>query len=114
LDGTVKRDDRGYIFTCRELSPRYDLVGDLSPRRDRSPFPLETSLPGVFAVGDVRHNSVKRVAAAVGAGATAIASVHAYLAEEVAQEQVRAIPLRGGPPRPRPPERVLASGRLTP
>jgi thioredoxin reductase (NADPH) len=42
---------------------------------------LETSLPGVFAVGDVRHNSVKRVASAVGAGAMAIFSVHAYLVE---------------------------------
>jgi thioredoxin reductase (NADPH) len=95
LDGTVMRDDRGYIVTCRELSPHYDPVGGLWPRRDRSPFPLETSLPGVFAVGDVRHNSTKRVAAAVGAGATAIASVHAYLAKAAAAEQDRVIPLHG-------------------
>jgi thioredoxin reductase (NADPH) len=101
LDGTVKRDDRGYIFTCRELSSRYDPVGDPWPRRDRAPFPLETSLPGVFAVGDVRYNAVKRVAAAVGAGATAIASVHAYLAEDAAEAQDRVTPLHGGPSRPR-------------
>jgi thioredoxin reductase (NADPH) len=113
LDGTVKRDDRGYVYTCRELSSRYDPVSDLWPRRDRAPFPLETSLPGVFAVGDVRHNSVKRVAAAVGSGATAIASVHAYLAEEVAQEQARMIPLHGRPHRPRLPARDRASGQLT-
>jgi hypothetical protein len=58
-------------------------------------------------------NSVKRVAAAVGAGATAISSVHAYLAEEVAQEHARMIPLHGGPHRPRPPARDSASGQLT-
>jgi thioredoxin reductase (NADPH) len=84
LDGTLERDDRGYILTCRDLAPRYEQLRALWPREDRPPFPLETSLPGVFAVGDVRHNSVKRVAAAVGAGAMAISSAHAYLAEEVA------------------------------
>ena len=84
LDGTLERDDRGYILTCRDLAPRYEPLSELWPRQDRPPFPLETSLPGVFAVGDVRHNSVKRVASAVGAGAMAIFSVHAYLAEEVA------------------------------
>lgn len=47
----------------------------------RAPYALETSLPGVFAVGDVRYSSVKRVAAAVGEGATSISSVHAYLYE---------------------------------
>jgi len=83
LDGTLERDDRGYILTCRDLAPRYEPLTELWPRQDRPPFPLETSLPGVFAVGDVRHNSVKRVASAVGAGALAISSAHAYLAEEV-------------------------------
>ena len=72
LDGTLERDDRGYILTCRDLAPRYEPLSELWPRQDRPPFPLETSLPGVFAVGDVRHNSVKRVASAVGAGAMAI------------------------------------------
>jgi thioredoxin reductase (NADPH) len=84
LDGTLERDDHGYILTCRDLTPAYESRRELWPRRDRLPFGLETSLPGVFAVGDVRHNSVKRVASAVGAGAMAIFSVHAYLAEEMA------------------------------
>jgi thioredoxin reductase (NADPH) len=84
LDGTLERDDRGYILTCRDLDPHYEPLNELWPRQDRPPFPLETSMPGVFAVGDVRHHSVKRVAAAVGAGAMAISSVHAYLAEKIA------------------------------
>jgi thioredoxin reductase (NADPH) len=84
LDGTLERDDRGFILTCRDLTTSYESRRELWPRRDRLPIGLETSLPGVFAVGDVRHNSVKRVASAVGAGAMAIFSVHAYLAEEMA------------------------------
>lgn len=48
---------------------------------DRLPLPLETSIPGIFAAGDVRARSVKRVAGAVGDGATALTNVHAYLAE---------------------------------
>ena len=112
LDGTVQRDDRGYIITPHELSSRSDPVRDLWPRRDRSPFPLETSLPGVFAVGDVRHDAVKRVAAAVGAGATAISSVHAYLAEE-AQEKRGVMPLHREPRRRGPLASDGAIGRLT-
>jgi thioredoxin reductase (NADPH) len=84
LDGTLERDDHGYILTCRDLTPAYESRRELWPRRDRLPFGLETSLPGVFAGGDVRHNSVKRVASAVGAGAMAIFSIHAYLAQEMA------------------------------
>jgi thioredoxin reductase (NADPH) len=84
LDGTVERDDQGFILTCRDLTSRYEPLIEHWPRRDRPPFGLETSLPGVFAAGDVRHNSVKRVASAVGAGAMAIFSVHAYLASEFA------------------------------
>ena len=48
---------------------------------ERPPLPFETSMPGVFAVGDVRHGSVKRVAGAVGEGSVAVGSVHQYLAE---------------------------------
>jgi thioredoxin reductase (NADPH) len=48
---------------------------------DRPPLPLETSLPGVFAAGDVRHRSVKRVASAVGEGSVAVQLVHDYLGE---------------------------------
>ena len=46
----------------------------------RDPLPFETSMPGVFAVGDVRHGSIKRVAAAVGEGSSAVRSVHEHLA----------------------------------
>ena len=49
------------------------------PAEARAPLMFETSLPGVFAIGDVRHGSVKRVASAVGAGAMAVAMVHEYL-----------------------------------
>jgi thioredoxin reductase (NADPH) len=48
----------------------------------RAPFPLETSVPGVFAVGDARYRSIKRVASAVGDGATAVRMVHQYLFAE--------------------------------
>jgi thioredoxin reductase (NADPH) len=76
LPEEIKRDERGYVVTGMDLS-RYGL-----PRRrwhlGRLPLPLETSMPGVFAVGDVRHRSVKRVASAVGAGASAVQSVHEY------------------------------------
>jgi thioredoxin reductase (NADPH) len=51
-------------------------LGETWSALGRGPLPFETSLPGVFAVGDVRHGSVKRVAAAVGEGASAIRSVH--------------------------------------
>lgn len=84
LVGTLERDDRGYILTCRDLAPRYQPLNELWSLQDRTPFPLETSLPGVFAIGDVRHNSVKRVASAVGDGAMAISSARAYLAGEIA------------------------------
>jgi len=74
LHEAVERDDRGFILTG----------GDVASERwpvDRPPLAFETSLPGVFAVGDVRHGSVKRVAGAVGEGSVAIGSVHQYLAE---------------------------------
>jgi thioredoxin reductase (NADPH) len=49
---------------------------------ERSPLPFETSIPGVFAAGDVRYGSVKRVASAVGEGSVAVGSVHQYLGEQ--------------------------------
>ena len=67
----------GFIRTDTQLDH------DLGPRWDtlrRSPLPFETSVPGVFAAGDVRLGSMKRVAAAMGEGAAAVASVHAKLA----------------------------------
>jgi thioredoxin reductase (NADPH) len=74
----------GYILTGR------DVVRDGSdPSRwplDRAPLPLETSVPGVFAVGDARYRSIKRVASAVGDGATAVRLVHEYLDPDPADE----------------------------
>jgi thioredoxin reductase (NADPH) len=70
----------GYILTGRDI----DRDG-LHPSRwplDRAPLPLETSVPGVFAVGDVRYRSIKRVASAVGDGATAVRIAHEYLAAD--------------------------------
>jgi thioredoxin reductase (NADPH) len=78
LGDSVARDQWGFILTGPDL-PRDDGAGW---HLDRPPMPLETSLPGVLAVGDVRHGSVKRVASAVGEGAVAIPQVHDYLAAE--------------------------------
>ena len=78
LKGCLALDDKGFILTGRDLDPVAKEVGWLLPRR---PQMLETSLPGVFAVGDVRANSVKRVASAVGEGAIAVSLVHRTLAE---------------------------------
>jgi thioredoxin reductase (NADPH) len=79
LPTTVLRDPGGYILT----GP--DVLGDGVPSDGwalrRQPFPRETSLPGVFAVGDVRHGAVNRVASAVGDGAIAIQMAHEYLRE---------------------------------
>ena len=77
LDGCVALDAKGFIKTGPDLSPD-DLAAARWPLA-RSPFLLETSLPGVFAVGDVRGSNVKRVAAAVGEGSIAIAFVHQAL-----------------------------------
>jgi len=79
LPDSVERDAAGYLLTGR------DLVRDGRPPAcwslQRPPLLLETSIPGVFAAGDVRSRSVKRVASAVGEGATAIRLVHEYLSE---------------------------------
>ncbi|MGF6602718.1 thioredoxin reductase (NADPH) [Paraburkholderia sp. GAS448] len=72
----VARDEASYLVTGPDL---HDTDRKLQWPLDREPLYLETSLPGVFAAGDVRHGSIKRVAAAVGEGATAVALVHRYL-----------------------------------
>lgn len=77
LDGCVALDAKGFIKTGRDLL-REDLVAAHWPLA-RTPFLLETSLPGVFAVGDVRGGNIKRVASAVGEGSIAIALVHQVL-----------------------------------
>jgi thioredoxin reductase (NADPH) len=78
LGDLVRRDDRGFILA----GP--DLLHDGRPPRgwplERDPYLLETSTPGVFVAGDVRHDSIKRVASAVGEGAMAVQSVHGYMA----------------------------------
>jgi len=79
LDGCVACDDAGFIKTGSDLS-KEDLERAKWPLT-RSPYLLETSLPGVFAIGDVRGGSVKRVASAVGEGSIAVSFVHQVLAE---------------------------------
>jgi thioredoxin reductase (NADPH) len=81
LDGCVERDQQGYVLTGTDLMRDGRLPSSWS--LSRPPFHLETSLPGVFAAGDVRCGSVKRVASAVGEGAVAVQLLHQYLAEPV-------------------------------
>ena len=79
LQGCVALDEKGFILTGRDLD---DANGSVSWAHTRAPMMLETSLPGVFAVGDVRSGNVKRVASAVGEGSIAIHLVHRSLAEQ--------------------------------
>jgi thioredoxin reductase (NADPH) len=71
LPEALQRDAKGFVLTGR------DLVGWEEPR---APFLLETSMPGIFCAGDVRHDSIKRVSSGVGEGSMAIAFVHQFLA----------------------------------
>ena len=77
LEKTVQRDERGYLVTGRHVVR--DLAGVPAWPEERAPFVLETSLPGVFAAGDVRHGSPRGVAAAVGDGSLVVRSVREYL-----------------------------------
>jgi thioredoxin reductase (NADPH) len=79
LEGVVERDERGYVLTGRDLQRDGRLPGGWP--LERPPLSLETSLPGVFAAGDVRYRSIKRVASAVGEGSVAVQLVHEYLAD---------------------------------
>jgi len=79
LAGCLALDDKGFIKTGSDLT-RHDLEAARWPL-PRPPFSLETSLPGVFAVGDVRSGSIKRVASAVGEGSIAVSFVHRALQE---------------------------------
>ncbi len=72
LPKQVLRDERGYVCTGRDIPD--------ASCGDRQPYLLETNLPGLFCVGDVRHDSIKRVSSSVGEGSMAIAFVHQYLA----------------------------------
>jgi thioredoxin reductase (NADPH) len=73
----IALDEHGFVRTDVQLTS-HELGETLSAPR-RGPLPFETNVPGVFAVGDVRHGSMKRVAAAVGEGASAVRSVHAAI-----------------------------------
>jgi thioredoxin reductase (NADPH) len=79
LGDLVERDARGFILTGPDL-----LINGSRPKGwalDRDPFLLETNIPGIFAVGDVRHGSVKRVASGVGEGSVAVQFIHQYLSK---------------------------------
>ena len=75
--GIVERNEAGFILTGQDLI--HDGKKPQGWKLQRDPFPLETSVPGIFAAGDVRHNAVRRVASAVGEGAIAVSLVHQYL-----------------------------------
>jgi thioredoxin reductase (NADPH) len=78
LPATVLRDEKGFVLAGPDLR----LDGKITPewKEIREPYLLESSVPGVFVAGDVRHGSVKRVASAVGEGSIAVQFVHQYLA----------------------------------
>ena len=79
-------DERGYVCTGRDVT---DLMPEAWPL-ERDPYLLETSVPGIFSAGDVRHGSIKRVASGVGEGSIAIAFVHEHLADLAAPPRRRA------------------------
>ena len=78
LSGCAALDDHGFVLTDRSLTA--DLLDGPWTALDRLPLPYETSRPGLFAVGDLRSGSTKRVATAVGEGSAAVRSIHEYLA----------------------------------
>jgi thioredoxin reductase (NADPH) len=80
LQGAVELDEQGFVLTGRELG-RSALEVEAWRELAREPYLLETSMPGVFAAGDVRSGSIKRVASAVGEGSMAVRLVHQYMAD---------------------------------
>jgi thioredoxin reductase (NADPH) len=79
LADVVERDERGFILTGPDLFRNGQRIRGWTLERD--PFLLETNVPGLFAVGDVRHGSVKRVASGVGEGSVAVQFIHQYLSK---------------------------------
>ena len=79
LADVVERDERGFILTGPDLLRNGQ--GPMGWPLERDPFLLETNIPGLFAVGDVRHGSVKRVASGVGEGSVAVQFIHQYLSK---------------------------------
>jgi thioredoxin reductase (NADPH) len=94
LEGLVERDNQGYVLTGPDVMRNGKRPPGWDQRRD--PFLLESSTPGIFVAGDVRHRSVKRIASAVGEGSMAVQFIHGHLASRVLG--------------PRPPEPALAVG----
>lgn len=82
LEGLVERDERGFILTGSDMNGASNQAQSAQPAPwslERSPFLLETNIPGIFAVGDVRHSSIKRVASGVGEGSICVQFVHRHL-----------------------------------
>jgi thioredoxin reductase (NADPH) len=77
LHDVVDLDEAGFVYTGQDLIRNGRRPKNWKPRRD--PFLLETSVPRIFAAGDVRHGVIRRVASAVGQGAVAVSMVHKYL-----------------------------------
>jgi len=77
IKDVVELSEAGFVYTGQDLIRNGRRPKNWKPRRD--PFPLETSVPGIFAAGDVRHGVIRRVASAVGQGAVAVSLVHKYL-----------------------------------
>jgi thioredoxin reductase (NADPH) len=80
LEGCGVQRERGFVATGDAISS--EALAERAIWRHRRPAPLETSVPGVFAIGDVRAGSVKRVGAAIGEGAAVVAQIHAHLAAQ--------------------------------
>jgi thioredoxin reductase (NADPH) len=77
LQDVVERDSAGFVLTGTDLNKNNKWPETWTEKRN--PYLLETSQPGIFAAGDVRHGSIKRVASAVGEGSISVALVHQYL-----------------------------------
>lgn len=78
LSGYAALDDHGFVLTDRALTEEH--LGETWAALGRAPLPFETSHPGLFAVGDLRSGSTKRVASSVGEGSAAVRAVHEFLA----------------------------------
>ena len=93
-DGSTHRRNLHHLFLFIGADPNTGWLHDCVDIDDKGfvvtgngPLPLETSLPGVFAIGDVRATSIKRVAAAVGEGAAVVSQIHAMLASQATKEK---------------------------